>query len=64
MHTFTIVFDNHNKRYQEDFTIDIGDWVEEDFQGGDGEEHLEELLHSIHPEAEMLWIECPSDLPQ
>lgn len=63
-HTFTLVFDNNGKRYQEDFTIDIGDYVEEDFQGGDGEEHLEELLLDIHPTAELCWIECPDTLPQ
>jgi hypothetical protein len=63
-HTFTLVFDENDTRYQKDFTIDIGDWFLEDFQGGEGEEHLEELLHSIHPEAELLWVECPETIPE
>jgi hypothetical protein len=63
-HTFTLVFDSDGKRSQEDFTIDIGDWVEEDFQGGDGEEYLEEVLIKSYPTAELCWIECPEDLPQ
>ena len=63
-HIFTLIFDENGNRYQEDFTIDIGEWFEEDFHGGDGQEHLEELLLKIHPEAELCWIECPEGLPQ
>ena len=62
-HTFTVIYDNNGKRWEEDFTIDIGNWVEEDFQGGDGEEHLEKLLHSKYPEAVMCWLECPETIP-
>lgn len=63
-HTFSLIFDENGKRWIEDFSIDIGEWVEEDFHGGDGQEHLEDLLLQSHPTAELCWIECPDNLPQ
>ena len=62
-YTFTLIFDENNIRYQKDYTIDIGDWVEDDFLGNDGEEYLEKLLLQEYPNALLCWIECPDDLP-
>lgn len=61
-HTFTVVFENDNQQHEMDFNIDVGDWTEEDFQGGDGEEYLESLVLDLFPEATVCWIECPETL--
>lgn len=63
-HTFTVVYELDGEQHDIDFSIDIGEWVEEDFLGGEGQEHLEDLLTALHPKSEMCWVECPEDLPE
>jgi hypothetical protein len=63
-YAFTVVYKLNGLENRVNIAIDIEDLVEEDFHGGDGEELLEDLLLQMYPNAEMLWLECPDDLPQ
>jgi hypothetical protein len=63
-YAFTVVYKLNGVQNDVNIAIDIEDFVEEDFHGGDGEELLEDLLLQLYPNAEMMWLECPAGLPQ
>lgn len=63
-YSFTVVYKLNGVQNEVDIAIDIEDFVEEDFHGGEGEDLIEDLLLQMYPKAKMMWLECPEDLPQ